>query len=320
MPTSLTLTSFDIFPDLTVGLTKLTGADNVSFLQGQLTCDVATLTKEHSLLGGHCDPKGKMLAVVRLFQYQDSILALQAANNAASHLPSLKKYAVFSKVDISVCSDQFTVIGLAGEEAKQWLIEYANYPAQPVNDNDCFESPFGLLTSAPFGQRFLLIATKQQAQDLLTALPQQAATQSNDVWHALDLLSGSPEITPQTQAQFVPQMLNLQMIDGISFKKGCYIGQETVARMHFRGLNKRSMFILRATSQLSVNVGDSLERQVESGWRNAGTIIGVQTVEQQTIITAVLPSDSEPGAVLKLTNTEDTLILSTPNYFELKTK
>lgn len=320
MPSSLTLTSFDIFPDLNVGLTKLTGPDSVSFLQGQLTCDVATLTESHSLLGAHCDPKGKMLAVLRLFQYQDSIVALQAADNVISHLPSLKKYAVFSKVEISDCSAQFTAIGLAGSQAKQWLVEHANYPAQHDYVDDCFDSPFGLLTSAPLGDRFLFLATPQQAQDLLAALPTLATKQSNETWHALDLLSGSPEITPPTQAQYVPQMLNLQMIDGISFKKGCYIGQETVARMHFRGLSKRSMFILRATSQLDAKVGDSLERQVESGWRNAGTICGVQSIEQQTIITAVLPNDSENGAQLRLTKTEDTLTLSTTDYFELNTK
>lgn len=317
MPTSLALTQFDIFPALTIGLTKLTGQDNKPFLQGQLTCDLDTLTEQHSMLGAHCDPKGKVLAIVRLLQHQDDIYALQAASNVEAHLPGLKKYAVFSKVDITNASNEFVFTGLSGQQASQWLAQHDQLPSE---GNDTVITSFGLLTSFPLAvqnqPRYLLISNEQQAKSLFEALPSQATHQPNKLWHALDIISATPEISPAIQGDYVPQMLNLQMIDGISFSKGCYIGQETVARMHYRGLNKRAMFVLRAPSPISAKAGDSLERQIGTGWRNAGTIVSIQVIEQQTVMIAILPTDSEAGSQLRLKDSDQTLTLTIPDYFQ----
>ena len=318
MSTFLALTPFDFFPALAIGLTKLVGQDHKKFLQGQLTCDVDSLSPQQSLLGAHCDPKGKMLAIVRLLQQGDSVYALQPLDNVESHLPILKKYAVFSQVEISNASTQFVFTGLSGQQAQQWLTEHAELPSEP---QDCVDSPFGLISSFPLSlaqqPRFLIISTEQQAQRLLESLPNQAQQQSSDIWHAIDILTATPEISPQISGEFIPQLLNLQMINGICWTKGCYIGQETIARMHYRGINKRAMFILSGSSQLNPQPGDSLERQVESGWRNAGTVIACQATEQQTYILATLPIDSEIGCQMRLKDSEQLLTLTAADYFEL---
>jgi tRNA-modifying protein YgfZ len=319
VPTSLALTQFDIFPALSIGLFKLTGQDNKKFLQGQLTCDLDRLTARHSILGAHCDPKGKMLAVVRLLQYQDDVYALQAANNVETHLPQFKKYAAFSKVEITNASDEFVFTGFSGQQASQWLAKHTQLPS---GDTDTVTTPFGLLTSFPRAiekqPRYLLISTEQQATSLLEKLPSQIAHQSGELWNALDIISATPQIMPSNQAEYVPQMLNLQMIDGISFSKGCYIGQETVARMHYRGLNKRAMFVLRAPSHINARPGDSLERQVGTGWRNAGTIVNAQVIEQQTVALAILPTDSENDSQLRLKDSDEAFTLSLPDYFQFE--
>lgn len=313
--------SFNVFPSLAIGVTQLTGEDNNKFLQGQLTCDLEQLSPQQSVLGAHCDAKGKMLAILRLIQCGDAILALQAQQNTQSHLPSLKKYAVFSKVEIVDATEQYHCTGLSGTDALAWANTLTD--KQLGDDIDTIETQYGVVSSFPLkvnGEpRLLLVSTPAQHQSLCDALGQLTTTEySNQHWFALDNLSGTPQITPALQSEHVPQMLNMQMINGISFSKGCYIGQETVARMHYRGLNKRAMFILSSSSHIDTQPGDSLERQIGDNWRNAGTIVSVSNLGEQTIACAILPSDIELESQLRVKDSEtDTLFtLSTPAYFD----
>jgi len=317
VPVSQLLTPFDVFPNLPIGLTKFVGPEAKLFLQGQLTCNIDKLEPHQSLLGAHCDPKGKTLAVLRLLQDQDDIYALQHLDNTASHLPNLTKYAVFSKVTISNATSDYVFTGLSGESATAWLMQQSMLPQLP---QDTLSTDFGVVTSFPrsaCGQaRYLIVSDHSQAQALVAALPENSTEQAATLWQALDILSATPVLTPTCQGEHVPQMLNLQMIDGISFSKGCYIGQETIARLHYRGQNKRSMFVLSAPSQFEVKSGDSLERQVESGWRNAGTVICAQALASHTVLLAILPVDSEAGSLLRLKDSDTTLTLIIPDYFD----
>lgn len=300
------LSTFDVFSDLAIGVTKLDGADNRQFLQGQLTCNLDALTTTHSLLGAHCDAKGKMAAVLRLVDTGHEILALQTADNTASHLPQLAKYAVFSKVTITDNTSDYHCTGLAGEAVSEWIIKSLELSSDIslIKKDDALNTPYGQVVVVDDSQnspRYLVISTLVQQQELNNALAIiDHQTPSNDLWFALDCRSGLADVTPSTQAEFIPQMLNLQMIDAISFKKGCYIGQETVARMHFRGLNKRAMFVLQSPSHIACNIGDSVEKQLGENWRNAGTIVNVQHVNEQTIACAVLPSDFELTDVVRV--------------------
>ena len=314
------VTSFDLFSDLAIGITKLSGADNKSYLQGQLTCDVEHLTPRTSLLGAQCDAKGKMMAVLRLLQHNDDVLALQDIDNVMSHLPSLKKYAVFAKVDIVDASNEFHCTGLAGNDAVSWLQQFIEQPL--ANDEDTTNSPFGLISFFPQAVngvvRALIISRPEQATALHQALSDTTATIADHaLWFVQDILSGTPKVCHDSQGQFVPQMLNLQMVEGISFKKGCYIGQETVARMHFRGLNKRAMYILSASSHIDCKVGDNLEKQLGENWRNAGTIVSVKHHEQHTVACAILPNDIELDTPLRAKNDESDarFSIAKPSYF-----
>jgi len=316
----MTQSTFNVYPSLAIGVTQLTGVDNKTFLQGQLTCDLDLLSPQKSALGAHCDAKGKMLAILRLLQVDQTVLALQALSNVESHLPSLKKYAVFSKVEIVDASAQYRCTGLSGHQALSWANSLTN--EQLSDQQDSIETAYGVITSSPLmlddEPRLVVVSTENQILALNEALATcETTTLSDKDWESLDIQCGSPQITPALQAEFVPQMLNMQMIDGINFKKGCYIGQETVARMHFRGLNKRAMFIVRASSHIALQPGDNLERQVGENWRNAGTIISVNHTDGKTVACAILPSDIELDCQLRAKNSDDDsqLMLSTPSYF-----
>lgn len=312
------LSTFDVFSNLSVGITKLEGVDNRQFLQGQLTCDLDTLSQTHSQLGAHCDAKGKVLAALRLVNIDADILALQTAENTASHLPQLAKYAVFSKVTIADATTQYSCTGLAGTDINQWLTKA--FDISLTNKDDAAITSVGSIIKVDndsLTPRYLVISTEEQAQTLTTLITKEEhQSQSETLWFALDCHVGVAKITPATQAEFIPQMLNLQMVDAISFKKGCYIGQETVARMHYRGLNKRAMFVLQSASLVACNVGDNVEKQIGDNWRNAGTIVSVQQVNDQTIACAILPSDFELTEILRIKDSDDIhLSVTKPEYY-----
>lgn len=308
------LADFSIF-DVPLGVVSLTGEDNKKYLQGQLTCDLNELSETQPLLGAHCDAKGKMQAILRLFEHNGEVLALHPLENIEPHLPELKKYAVFSKVTITDHSDQWKLVGFGGENAKGWLKETFGglpEPAQP-----CLSLEHGLLYLHPDQQRYLLLLKSSAADSLLGQLPDNGVRYSAECWNSLDILAGMPVITPATHLEYVPQMLNLQMIDGINFKKGCYTGQETVARLHYRGQNKRAMFILRSNSAVEVQIGDSVEKPAGENWRGAGTVINVgQDHSGHTIALAVLSADLEPAQPLRLKNDHSPLTLVHPDYFQ----
>lgn len=321
LPMTQATSSFTVYPSLDIGVTQLIGQDNKTFLQGQLTCDLDTLSQHHSVLGAHCDAKGKMLAILRLIQSDDSVLALQVADNTAGHLPSLKKYAVFSKVEINDLSTELECTGLSGQDALAW----ANTLTEKTLNDECdtIATAFGLISSFPIAHedvpRLVIISDAAEQQLLSNALAQLPLTQAtNNDWQRLEILTATPQLSAKLQAEHVPQMLNMQMVNGISFKKGCYIGQETVARMHYRGLNKRAMFILSSPSHIRVQVGDNLERQIGDNWRNAGTIVSVSSAKESTVACAILPTDIELDSQLRVKNeeSEGQFSITTPTYFD----
>jgi folate-binding protein YgfZ len=190
----------------------------------------------------------------------------------------------------------------------------------PTGQHDTVNSDFGLISSFPRAvaghNRYLIVSSPQQAQLLLAALPPGITKQTPQLWKALDIISATPALTPSCQGQHLPQMLNLHLIEGISYSKGCYIGQETVARLHYRGQNKRAMFVLSTPSQLDVKPGDNVERQVESGWRNAGTVISCQVLAQHSVLLAILPIDSKTDGQFRLKDSDETLTLTIADYFD----
>lgn len=311
------LTAFDFFPNLFIGVTKLDGCDSRQFLQGQLTCELDELTPSHSQLGAHCDAKGKMVASLRLLDNNEVILALQASDNTATHLPILSKYAVFSKVTITDASDEYKCSGISGVDAEQWLVE--QFDISLTSNNDTAHTSIGSIIRLDneIVPRFIVVSTLAQFDTLTQLLTHSAhEIQMPSLWQAIDCANAISHIVPQTQGEFVPQMQNLQMVEAINFKKGCYIGQETVARMHFRGLNKRGMFVLQSPSHIDCKVGDSVEKQLGESWRNAGTLINVAHVNNQTIACAVLPSDVDLAMKLRVKDNSDAVLtISKPAYF-----
>lgn len=276
-----------------MGLIKVVGEQGRSFIHGQVTTDISSLATDQWRWGAHCDPKGKMLASFRTFAIQDALFMLMPKDAIEVDLPQLQKYAVFSKATLSNASGEWTLLGVAGEQASQFVKQHFGDIQQELTliENGA------ILKDA---DRFILVLQPEAANTLVAEHTVFDAT----AWQALEIAAGYPNLAASHANQYVPQMCNLQAVNGISFNKGCYMGQETVARMKYRGGNKRALYILHGTTSLTVDLETSLEIAMEDGYRKGGQIIEFVQRGNQVLLTAVLANDTENDAKLRFADDE----------------
>ncbi|MCK8044868.1 tRNA-modifying protein YgfZ [Shewanella sp. 1CM18E] len=287
-----------LFAELShLGLMSVTGEQGRSFIHGQVTTDISSLENDQWRWGAHCDPKGKMLATFRTFAKDDTLFLLMPKDTLALDLPQLQKYAVFSKAELTDVSDAWLLLGVAGEQAQAWLTtQFGELNAElTLIDNGAIIHDNG---------RYILAIDQAHADALVAKIEQPIFDAS--AWQALEILAGYPNIAAAHQGQFVPQMCNVQAVNGISFKKGCYMGQETVARMKYRGGNKRALYIVTGQVSLPLTSESQLEIALEddAGYRRAGSIIESTQRDGQVLLTAVLANDTELDAKLRIAGDE----------------
>jgi folate-binding protein YgfZ len=240
-------TEGDVMADLShLGLIRAQGPDAGRFLQGQLTNDVLALDPGHSQLAGYCTPKGRLLAVLRLFIRDDSYFLQLPKELLSSTLERLKKYVLTAKVSLSDGSDSLVGIGLAGPHCEAELARVVESVPAAVNEVAHSRGVTVLRTRGP-QPRFEIYGPVEVMEKAWSRLSARVAPVGPDAWTLLDVLAGIPSIHASTLDEFVPQMVNLDLLDGISFKKGCYTGQEIVARVHYRGTIKRRMYLAHCT-------------------------------------------------------------------------
>ncbi|MBI0679033.1 tRNA-modifying protein YgfZ [Citrobacter koseri] len=287
-------------------LASITGADSEKYMQGQVTADVNQLTEQQHLLVAHCDAKGKMWSNLRLFRDGDGFAWIERRTLREAQLTELKKYAVFSKVAIAP-DDERVLLGIAGFQARAALAnifsELPNSEKQVVSEGAStllwFEHP---------AERFLLITDVATAESLTEKLRGEAALNNSQQWLALDIEAGIPVIDSANSGQFIPQATNLQALGGISFKKGCYSGQEMVARAKFRGANKRALWSLAGKASRVPETGEDLELQMGENWRRTGTVLAaVQLDDGQILVQVVMNNDMEADSVFRVRDDANTL-------------
>ncbi|MFX2607268.1 tRNA-modifying protein YgfZ [Enterobacter mori] len=294
-------------------LATLTGADAEKYLQGQVTADVAQLTEHQHLLAAHCDPKGKMWSNLRLFRRQDGFALIERRSLRDAQLTELKKYAVFSKVTIAP-DDEHVLLGVAGFQARAALnnlfSELPDAEKQVVSEGETsilwFEHP---------AERFLLVTDVATAERVTDAMRGEAQLNNSQQWLALNIEAGLPVIDVVNSAQFIPQATNIQALGGISFKKGCYTGQEMVARAKFRGANKRALWTLAGRASRVPEAGEDLELKMGENWRRTGTVLAaVQLDDGRLLVQVVMNNDMEADSVFRVRDDANTLSIEPLPY------
>ena len=294
-------------------LATITGADSEKYLQGQVTADVSTLAANQHLLAAHCDSKGKMWSNMRLFHDKEGFAWLLRRSVRETQLRELKKYAVFSKVTIAA-DDERVLLGVAGFQARAALANI--FSTLPESENQVVqEGETTLLRSAHPAERFLLVTDAATAEMVTEKLRGEAQLNNSQQWLALNIEAGLPVIDEANVAQFIPQATNLQALGGISFKKGCYTGQEMVARAKFRGANKRALWYLAGTASRVPEAGEDLERKMGDNWRRTGTVLAAAQLDDgRVMVQVVMNNDMEPDSVFRVREDANTLSIEPLPY------
>ncbi|WP_414161154.1 tRNA-modifying protein YgfZ [Serratia sp. BNK-12] len=280
-------------------LVTLNGPDTVKYLQGQVTADIEALAADQHVLCGHCDAKGKMWSNLRLFHRGEGFAYLERRSVLDSQLAEIKKYAVFSKLTIAA-DNEAVLLGVAGFQARAALtgifnsLPDAEHPV--VQDGETTLLHFTLPA-----ERFLLVTTAAIAEQLVARLHEQAELNDSQQWLTLDIEAGYPVIDAANSGQLIPQATNLQALEGISFSKGCYTGQEMVARAKFRGANKRALYWLEGKAGRVPQPAEDLELQLGENWRRTGTVLSAAKLADGTLwVQVVLNNDLEADSKLRV--------------------
>lgn len=228
------------------GVLSVGGADARKFLQGQSTCDFMALVQGASSPGAICNPKGRMVTSFQAhINADDQILLAMDRALVTPTLTAIARYAAFFKTVLTDSSADYCQLGVTGPLASEALI--ALFPSIPAPNHTVTDSAGNLLTCLAT-DLFVVIAKADHAQQIWRQLTLRLRPVGLPWWHLQMIRAGIASVTVPLSEQFVPQMLNLQAIGGVSFRKGCYTGQEVVARMQYLGKLKRRTYIVNAAS------------------------------------------------------------------------
>lgn len=283
-----------------LGLLQLQGPDTNKFLQGQTINDVNHCTPESWQHNAHCTPKGRMVANFDSVRVDDQTLLLRLPKDTQAALQAaLGKYIVFSKAKLTDANDTYTLIGIYGPTAANWLQQHLNITF--ANEQTVAQNDHGLF----------LKLDEQRIECWLPATQQHPAFSQievrNDVspWQLLDIQQGRGWVCASTVEEFLPQLLNLQApaINAINFKKGCYTGQEIVARMHYKGKLKRHMYLLAADGSHPATAGADVYRKDklrDDVAQSVGTVVNAVVQDERTWLLAVITADDVDCGKLSL--------------------
>jgi len=222
------------------GVIRAQGADAASFLHGQLTQDVQHLGERSACLAGYCTAKGRLLASAVVWRAgSDELLLACSADVLPATLKRLSMFVLRAKCKLSDASAGLALHGMAGSVATAWL--GSNAPASVWQRSELLGGDAIRLPDAAGSARYLLALPAASAAPPLPEL-------APDAWQWLEVSSGVARIVGATVEQFVPQMVNFELVGGVNFQKGCYPGQEIVARSQYRGSVKRRAFVFSCDS------------------------------------------------------------------------
>lgn len=227
-------------------LISASGDDAASFLHNQLSNDVEHLKQGEARYAAYCTPKGRMLASIYYWKNGQDIV-LQCSSTLQPALQKrLQMFVMRAKAKLEDVSDQFVILGLSGEGAQAFLMKY--FTQLPSETNQATHNEAGTLIrrADAFDQaRYQWVINKSAFDGIAVALQSDLRIVEPQIWRLGDIQAGIPEVREQTKEQFVPQMVNFELIGGVNFKKGCYPGQEIVARSQYLGKLKRRMAIAK---------------------------------------------------------------------------
>ncbi|MDR3392629.1 MAG: folate-binding protein [Sulfuriferula sp.] len=243
-----------VYADLSEsGLIAFQGDDTITFLQGQLTNDARQLAQQQAQYSGFCSPKGRLLGSFLLWQQAGSTYLQLAAELQAPLQKRLSMYILRSKVTARDAREEWLRVGIAGHNAAGVVQALTGCTL----DADMKMAEAGAVSVIRLANdRYQIVAPIADKADWLARIAQHAVAIDSNQWQWLEIRAGIPTIVTATQEQFVPQMVNFDLTNSVNFQKGCYTGQEIVARTQYLGKLKRRMYLVH--SEAAMAAGDEI--------------------------------------------------------------
>jgi folate-binding protein YgfZ len=266
-----------------LGALSVSGDDARAFLHAQLTTDVEHLPQQRARLAGWCSAKGRLLATFLVVPRPAGYLLQVSRDLAPSVVKRLSMFVLRAKVKVADVSNEYLQLGIWGAGAEARLAAFGLVLAK----GELALGGSGSLAALRMGdERFLLLGPAQDIAVMETQLALQVADESE--WNLAEIRAGRPGIRQATQDLFVPQMVNLEALGGVDFNKGCYPGQEIVARTQYRGQLKRRMVRARAGVGVTLAPAQDLYSDDLPG-QASGTVVSVAPADGATELLAVVP-------------------------------
>ena len=281
------------------GFIKLSGPDSEKFLQGQVTCDLTQLDTQSSLNGAHLTPKGRIIFLFSITRDSQGALLLETNPSVIElAMASFKKYSVFFKTEITEVTDQFVSVLVSGPNADT-IINKIDADTSRLIDIDTYS----------------LSIRAERTQACLSKVSGELIPAGQGYSDLLRIRSGTADVTAESSDSFIVQMINLDAQNYISFKKGCYTGQEIVARAHYRGTVKRRMYILNLATSTLPGIGEGL---INSDGKVIGNVANVALASDKTIeILAILAIKSADSTQVKFADLDFIDLTQRPLPYEI---
>ena len=247
------------------------GKDAESFLQSQVTCDIKDLGDTRFLFGAYCNPKGRVLATFRLFPMNGAIYMVTHHSNVTPLLDRLKMFVLRADVTFRVCSD-LAVMYLSGDVELDRFSTSTSCQIGSAWPKECHGD------SEPGPPAQLIVVPVTDAIEFIEETGENIALQGSDYWNLLQIRHGIATVTALTSGLFTPQNINLDLVSGVSFTKGCYPGQEIVARLRYLGRVKQRVLRGKINSAGEVSVGQPVYL-ADALNEKAGTIVNASALD-----------------------------------------
>lgn len=262
------------------GILEFSGEDANHFLQGQLTNDINQVNESKSQLSGYCTPKGRLLALFRVFSLNNKYY-LQCSKEILPRIQKrLQMFVMMSKVIIKDVSDEMLCIALSGKGYSDKLNQHLN--SLPEFDNGFLNSKqINCINYAYSKDCYLCYSSDKNLIDLCQSFGDQIQFSPLNQWDYINIKAGIPAVVEDTMEAFIPQTINLHVLNAINFKKGCYTGQEVVARMQYLGNLKRLMYAISFdNTAVQAKPGDKVYSPESSSGQGAGKIVSIATMSE----------------------------------------
>lgn len=281
-----------------MAIIEVSGEDAEAFLHGQFTINVKTLPNDYWKFSAWCNPKGRVRTTLIIYRYENTFIILLPAKLKDKFIQQMSMYVLRAKVQLS---DQSNTLDIKGISIKNnTLNELFNIYYNEMHRLNISHTAHILTLSHQYDlcHRYLLVSTPDNPK--LQTLTKTLTPVDISTWQLSDIRAGYPWLSTQTTEQFLPQMLNLDQLNGLDYQKGCYPGQEIIARLHFLGKLKRRLHLAYCNSNTIPESGTAIHAKQQQ----VGTVINAQrTSDKQFHLLAVINSDALDNT-LKLGNAE----------------